>query len=102
MFEKILSELRSLVGGMLISFMILMLCVEQDMGGAEVPGIICFILWLILLAVMRNWSTWGAVLASVVIYFLVVIVKFGITEEVLIEIGSIIVIVGVCYYKKHH
>ena len=88
MFEKILSELRSLVGGMLISFMILMLCVEQDMGGAEVPGIICFILWL--------------VLASVVIYFLVVIVKFGITEEVLIEIGSIIVIVGVCYYKKHH
>lgn len=102
MFEKILNELRGLAGGILISFMILMLCAEQDMGGAEIPGIIGFILWLILLAVMRRWTTWGAVLASIAIYILIVILKFGVSQEVLIEIGSIVLIIGICYYMKYH
>lgn len=101
MLEKLFNEFRGFTGGMIITLMMVMLASDKSMGGAEVPGIICFALWMILLGIMRKYSTWGAVLISMGVFFVIDIVKFGVSRAVLIEIGCVVALIAMIYYTKY-
>lgn len=100
MIRKLLIEMRGFLGGMIITFMMLLLCSDRSMGGTEVNGIIGFIIWLVLLWIMRNRSTFGAVITSMVVYCAVDIIKFGFSKAVGIEIVMIVIVIGMVYYMK--